>query len=398
MPNVTGDKWGSSLLGTKGGVVTWSIAGSGNSLSVFGLGSHSVRGSSFLSYDYESIIRSALKEWSTYGNVEFLQVEDPDVHAGFTSEPDIRIFFGNIPGNTIGLAYLPNKSLGGEAGDVVFDTWNRFATDQTLFQSTVLHELGHSLGLGHVSQATMSIMTPAISTISTLQTDDQLGIQQIYGIQDNVQAVYQIKGGGWFNMISRQANIAVDGNALANFVNGTDQRDIVDGGGGDDSLVGNAGNDDLKGSFGNDTLNGGSGEDTLNGGSGADSLMGGGARDILIGGAGADAMNGGDDVDTADYSNSSTGIVLDMQNAGAGTGDAAGDTFVSIEKIVGSLMSDTMLGDGNENRFVGRSGNDNLSGLGGDDRLKGKFGNGDPRYGYGDLYQGRRGQAGDRRV
>ena len=375
MPSIPGPKWGNPTLGTKGGVVTWSIADSGNSLSAFGLGSQSVNGNSFLPYIFENIIRNAFKEWSTYGNVEFLQVTDPGGAAGSESEPDIRIFFGDIPGNTIGMAFLPVAGLGGRAGDVVFDTWNQFAVDPVTFQSTVLHELGHSLGLGHVSQLTPSIMTPALSPYTTLQADDQLGIQQIYGVQDNARSVYQLDFGGYFYMRSYQGNISVRGDHSPNIIIGTAQRDVVDGGAGDDRLSGGAGNDDLKGSVGNDNLGGGDGLDRLDGGDGADRLLGGNDRDILIGGAGADYMDGGDDFDTADYSGSASGIVLDMQNAAAGTGDAAGDTLVSIEKIIGSLMDDVILGDGNANRLIGRNGNDDLSGLGGEDWLKGKFGN-----------------------
>ena len=110
MPELSGTKWGSHLLGTAGGVVTWSIAPSGQDIYWFtdedpGT-SFSVDPASVYTFDVEAALRLAFAEWSRYGDIEFLQVQDPGGAAGGQIDPDIRIFFAPIPGNTLGFAFV----------------------------------------------------------------------------------------------------------------------------------------------------------------------------------------------------------------------------------------------------------------------------------------------------
>jgi hypothetical protein len=74
------------------------------------------------------------------------------------------------------------------------------------------------------------------------------------------------------------------GNARANVLNGTPERDVI---------AGLGGNDTIRGLGGNDVLCGGKGKDRLIGGRGKDRLIGGLGRDILRGGAGKDILRGG---------------------------------------------------------------------------------------------------------
>ncbi len=103
----------------------------------------------------------------------------------------------------------------------------------------------------------------------------------------------------------------------------------------------------LIGSAFNDTLTGRDGEDN-----------------ILIGGAGADVLNGGTGSDTASYATATAGIVASLANPGSNTGDAAGDTYTSIENLVGSSFNDTLSGDANNNILNGGAGNDTVSYVG----------------------------------
>ena len=139
-------------------------------------------------------------------------------------------------------------------------------------------------------------------------------------------------------------------------------------------LEGLAGNDTVVGTSGRDTLFGGAGNDVLRGLGGNDVLDGGTGDDTLIGGTGADALRGGSGSDRASYETATSGVVANLSNAAANTGDAKGDTYSSIENLTGSSYADTLTGTSGANDIRGGAGNDVLSGLAGNDRLFGNDG------------------------
>ena len=122
---------------------------------------------------------------------------------------------------------------------------------------------------------------------------------------------------------------------------------------------------------------------------GNDELYGGDGADILAGGVGADLLDGGAGSDTASYANASSGVVVNTTNLAAATGEAVGDTFISIENLTGSTFDDSLtMGSGN-NVLQGLAGNDTLDGQGGDDQLFGGAGDDTLRGGSGaDLMDG----------
>lgn len=97
--------------------------------------------------------------------------------------------------------------------------------------------------------------------------------------------------------------------------------------------------------------------------------------------------------DLVDYSSSAdaAGIQVDLDPtlandpaaAAAGRGDSAGDSFDSIEDVIGTAFDDVIRGGDEDNSIAGGDGNDVLDGRGGDDILEG--GDGD------DLLRGRDG-------
>ena len=373
MANTTGDSWGATptVLGDAGGVVTWSIVGPGENISLFpDVYGSSVDPGGFLTIDYVGIIRQAFDDWSTHGNIEFMQVEDDGGSAGSALHPDIRIFFGPIPGNTIGWAYYPPSSdlASARAGDILLDNLPRFNTDVDQFTGLVLHEIGHALGLGHVPNGSQSVMTPTIR-LSTLQGDDKRGIAEIYGEQDNAPPVYDMaEGREDLNILNSPDRITVNGNALGNRINGTAKAETFAGQGGNDNLLGQGGNDTLRGGDGRDTLAGGagndrlfgqSGRDTLNGGSGNDVLNGGGDRDKLNGGGGADFLKGGSRNDTLNGSAGNDRLFGNAQN----------------DVLNGGKGNDKLGGGGGDDRLNGGAGRDNLQGGSGSDTLNGGKGN-----------------------
>lgn len=222
--------------------------------------------------------------------------------------------------------------------------------------------------------------------------------------------------------------------------NGRDGNDILDGGNDGDLLYGEGGNDTLIGGAGQDYMNGGDGIDTVLytgssagvtidlangtaiGGDGDgpvqivgrgtvirhdilanienavgsffddhligndqdNELSGGSGDDTLTGGLGADILKGGAGSDTADYSDATSGVRLDLAR-----GRSAGDTYVSIENLAGSGFDDNIKGNGAANVLTGQGGDDLLNGGGGDDVLLGDFayqGDAPPRPGMGTGY------------
>jgi len=136
----------------------------------------------------------------------------------------------------------------------------------------------------------------------------------------------------------------------------------------------------LAGQDGDDALSGRDGADILFGGAGVDSLSGDAGDDVLTGGAGADVLNGGAGRDLASYVSAEAGVVADLADTSRNTGDAAGDSYVQIEGLVGSEYDDALhagatsafieAGDGADT-LMGGAGSDTLQGGEGADTLDG---------------------------
>ena len=141
---------------------------------------------------------------------------------------------------------------------------------------------------------------------------------------------------------------------------------------------------DIYGNNGNDSIEAGAGSDSVFGGAGDDTLRGGIGDDTLVGGAGADVLDGGTGNDWASYINSSTGLVVSMTTPTDGTGEAFGDTFISIENLEGSNHDDTLIGNADNNKIYGRNGDDILEGMAGADTLDGGLGNNTASYEHAD--------------
>ncbi len=228
-----------------------------------------------------------------------------------------------------------------------------------------------------------------------------------------------------------------EGDVITGFENveGSDYNDVLGGDSAANHLAGGAGNDGLWSSSGNDILEGGAGTDRMYGGSGTDTvvyrnsdaavtvnleegtgtgghaqgdtiaevenvdgsgfgdvlegdgavnrlyggegddeLKGGGGNDVLEGGAGADQLDGGTGVDTVTYQNSNAAVTVNLGDRSATGGHAEGDVFTSVEKIIGSVYGDILVGGDGTDLLDGAGGDDELEGGAGADRLDGGAG------------------------
>ncbi len=238
------------------------------------------------------------------------------------------------------------------------------------------------------------------------------------------------------NIIGSAFNDTLTGDGNANAISSGDGDDSLNGGLGNDTLDGGTGADTLTGGAGNDTyvvddagdviapeaagagagfidtvlvddslfiytlgadlenltyigsgqfegtgntlanvITGGDLGSDLRGAGGNDTLIGGAGTDTLLGGAGADSLVGGLGTDTASYQGAGAGVVVSLVSPFINSGDAAGDTYSSIENIIGSINADNLTGDVNANQLDGGDGNDTLNGGAGNDVLIGGVGN-----------------------
>ena len=202
-----------------------------------------------------------------------------------------------------------------------------------------------------------------------------------------------------------------------NVLNGAGGNDVLYGLSGNDTLIGGAGADFLRGDGGIDTASyqdatervevrlwngtgamgdaegdtyqgienviGGSGNDFIAATTGANVLIGAGGNDTLyglagndtlIGGAGADFLRGDDGIDTASYQDATERVEVRLWNGTGAMGDAEGDTYQTIENVIGGSGNDFIAATTGANVLDGGNGNDTLYGLSGDDTLIGSAG------------------------
>ena len=228
------------------------------------------------------------------------------------------------------------------------------------------------------------------------------------------------------NVTGSAGNDTLEGDAGGNLLRGGAGGDRLLGADGDDVLEGDDGDDELEGGRGKDVLRGGAGDDTasyldsdaavfasldskdaalnngeaqgdsfvlvenlrgtrhadtLVGDDGANRLEGEAGNDMLIGGRGGDALHGGEGSDTASYASATAAVRASLSTPSGNTEDALGDTYVSIENLIGSDFGDSLEGNSGANLLDGGKGNDTLTGHGGGDTYHGGTGSDTVDYG-----------------
>ena len=337
--------------------------------------------------------RQALAEWSSASTVAgggsgvtFLEVPSGkgDINFAaydFSSDP-------NASGSG-GMGYYPwgnwNYSTFGSGsghfaadlagpGDILMNT--AFETGGLFAYATVLHEIGHALGLKHPTDAwtdnvpgwinvphnqwdpnvgynsSFSIMSAGATALTDLTAADYQAIQSIYGTP--AMAANEDKSWSW------------------NAAKATLTQTLKDDG---ETVRGVSTSNTINGGAGNDTVYAiGSGANTVNGKGGNDTLVGGSGTSHLDGGAGADVLNGWFGTSFATYKDAPTGVTVNLLNPSLNTGDAAGDSYLHLYRVEGSTHADTLTADNNADYLYGLAGNDSLIGGSGADHLFGGAG------------------------
>ncbi|MGL4637484.1 MAG: calcium-binding protein [Beijerinckiaceae bacterium] len=142
-----------------------------------------------------------------------------------------------------------------------------------------------------------------------------------------------------------------------------------------DALIGDNNNNNIFSGNGDDAIFALGGNDFIDGGNGHDILNGGAGNDTLTGGANGDRLEGEDGFDYVSYLTATGSVTVNLGNSSFNHGDAAGDTYSSIEGIIGSTFGDALTGDNNSNNIFGGEGDDAIFALGGNDFVQGEHGN-----------------------
>ncbi|HYD73405.1 MAG TPA: M10 family metallopeptidase C-terminal domain-containing protein, partial [Candidatus Binatia bacterium] len=363
-----------------------------------------------------AVVDEIMRLWSEVANIQLVRVGEGTSGPGAYSN-NASILLGNYttgPAAFSAFAFLPSPTAAGAAdleGNIWVNVSRNYDADPLTFSlgaQILVHEIGHALGLLHpedygggangganyiddatfwqdTSQfMTMSYFSPSFTGANfginarAPQMHDIAAAQLLYGPNTTTRTGDTTYG---FNSNSGHSVFSIGAANQASVFT------IWDAGGTDTlDLSGYTTNSeiDLREQAFSSAGPGNGGPAVYNiaiargavienaiGGAGADTLIGNAADNVLTGNAGADSINGNGGIDTANYDGSNAAVSVNLATGEALGGHAQGDTFQSIESLIGTAFDDTLTGDAEANSISGLGGADTLNGGDGNDTLYG---------------------------
>ncbi|WGM48825.1 hypothetical protein KOAAANKH_03732 [Brevundimonas sp. NIBR10] len=328
----------------------------------------------------------ALQSWSDVANITFTRVGTGTSGEGAYSGA-ATMLFGNYSAGAAGaaaFAFFPGpRGASSTSGDLWFNSTDTNNQSGTLFEYgllTMVHEIGHTLGIDHPAEYNAGENQPTYTAHATYfedsyqytlmsyfdetntganfvqngtriypaapMMDDIVAVQRLYGANmttrtgDTVYGFNSTADRGWYSVTSAAQAVVFavwDAGGTDTFdFSGYAQNAIIDLRAGAFSNVG--------GLVGNVSIAVGVTIENAIGGAGADTIIGNAANNIITGGAGADTMTGGAGADTFRYlatGNSTAALQDTITDFVTGTDridlTALNPTSVSVGRLAGGV-------------------------------------------------------------
>jgi predicted Zn-dependent protease len=171
---------------------------------------------------WQALVAEALQTWASVTNLNFVEVGDgtfdfnaSGVAQGDPKFGDIRIGGSDSSGSsTIAQTYGPPPDGKTGAGDVDLNTAYDFSpTSKFDLETIILHEIGHSLGLGESPQPSSVMYTYYSGVRQTLSPYDIEGIQSLYGVRTTDHFQSQGQGTSASNAVDLTSSLNAQGQA-----------------------------------------------------------------------------------------------------------------------------------------------------------------------------------------
>lgn len=347
----TASKWGPSGLMGKSVGVTYSFLTSAPSYNAV---------SSFQEFNatMKSAARQAFADWSSVADITFTEVSSGgDIQLGTEASTEFA-----------GYAYYPSSDeIGGDIWIANNFDYNTAPVAGNYGYLTLLHEIGHAIGLKHPGAYGSSDEAPYLS--SSVDNTDNTVMSYTDGT-----VLYPADVGPYDIQAARYLYGHSGSGTIGNVTFGTDSAEVFTGDSGIQYVHGRDGNDYVELFGGNDGVAAGSGNDTVLAGDGTDLVYGNVGTDLLSGGGGSDTIFGGQNDGPA-----STGSSSDQPSAfRSGTetidGGAGADLLYGNhgpDLIIGGAGIDVLYGGQDNDTLSGGASSDSLYGNRGDDLLVG---------------------------
>ncbi|MEP5375851.1 MAG: zinc-dependent metalloprotease family protein, partial [Hyphomicrobiales bacterium] len=204
--------------------------------------------------------RLALEEFEEHSGVVFVEVDDPDIA--------MIEAFGASGTEWAGWAYYPYVTTEDTYSSAIVIDYNDSFAPGLASYSTVIHEIGHALGLSHPHEGDI-LLDPSLDYRSNTIMSYEWGYpyEEVLGYLD-VEALQHIYGeapnmDGVTYRVNAENAFVVRGSDRADVFFGIDGENKIFGYDGDDYLIGREHNDEIYGGKGKDLITGGEGKDYL---------------------------------------------------------------------------------------------------------------------------------------